>query len=219
MLPQWAPDPKLLIALIFPEGMAAFNALDMVHQESLTNGGVIALALTPEGSTDIIIATSLETYAFPEIALPSKGNYAEWNVRPHVRNKSIAFESNDGGDREIFVATFEGAYDLSNHPEPDWNPVWSPDGRWVAFESFRSGRRGIYSSQRETRRVEAVAVSSDADNWAPAWSPDGRRMAFVSDRTGMVELFVTEVGSADARQVTDLNSTVLAPSWRPPGAR
>ncbi|MEK7794654.1 MAG: hypothetical protein AAB353_08995 [Candidatus Hydrogenedentota bacterium] len=215
MLPQWAPDPRLLISLVFPDGMAAFNALDPLHQASFKRGGVIAVALTPEGSTDIVIATSLETYPFPEIALPSKGNYAEWNVRPHLRNKSVAFESNDGGDREIFVATFEGSYDISNDPGPDWNPVWSPDGRWVAFESLRSGRRGIYRSQRETRRVEPVAVSADADTWTPAWSPDGRRIAFVSDRTGPIELFAVAIGAADPLQLTELGSAVLAPAWRP----
>ena len=60
-------------------------------------------------------------------------------------------------------------------------PVWSPDGRTIAFESLRDGNGEIYvvnadgSGQRRLTR-------NPAHDFAPAWSPDGRRIAFVRDR-------------------------------------
>jgi len=55
----------------------------------------------------------------------------------------------------------------------DSNPVWSPDGRRIAFESHWQ----VYvmnadgSGQRRLTR-------NGARNFAPAWSPDGQRIAF-----------------------------------------
>jgi len=33
---------------------------------------------------------------------------------------------------------------LTNDPNPDLSPEWSPDGSRVAFVRYRSGRRDIY---------------------------------------------------------------------------
>ncbi len=142
--------------------------------------------------------------------------YAEWCVETDARGNVIAFESNDGGDREIFVISKKlTPVNISNHRAADWNPVWSPDGKWLAFESFRKGRRGVFRCYTSTLRIYPVAASEDHDNWAPAWSPDGKCIAFVSDRTGKPELFVAELKSDAVRQVTEGQADALAPAWRP----
>lgn len=58
------------------------------------------------------------------------------------------------------------------------NPVWSPDGRRLAFVSMRDNHSfiGIYDMAAHT--VGFMAPSTDFDT-SPTWSPDGKRIAFI----------------------------------------
>lgn len=132
---------SLLSGRIFGEGKSDELALAAV---GLTGG-------PGSMTTDLFLVTRTETIPFPRVALPGKGRYAEWSAEPLDRAFGIAYESDDGGDREIFVYTRRGVADVTNHRAADWNPVWGPEGNWIAFESFRDGRRGVYRVHRDTR--------------------------------------------------------------------
>jgi len=58
------------------------------------------------------------------------------------------------------------------------SPIWSPDGRRVAFVSERESHSfvGVYDTRERTITYLAPGVDRDS---APVWSPDGRRVAFV----------------------------------------
>jgi dipeptidyl aminopeptidase/acylaminoacyl peptidase len=58
------------------------------------------------------------------------------------------------------------------------NPVWSPDGRKLAFISRRTDHSFIAVYDLAARKVTYISPSVDFDS-SPAWSPDGRRIAFI----------------------------------------
>lgn len=60
-------------------------------------------------------------------------------------------------------------------------PTWSPDGRWIAFSSSRSGSEDIWVMRQDGSGLRRVTTASSNET-DPTWSPDGRSLAFSSDR-------------------------------------
>jgi len=58
------------------------------------------------------------------------------------------------------------------------NPVWSPDGKRLAFVSERQDHSFIGLYEPATRKVSYVSPSVDRDT-SPTWSGDGKRIAFI----------------------------------------
>jgi dipeptidyl aminopeptidase/acylaminoacyl peptidase len=96
---------------------------------------------------------------------------------PAPRADTVAFEKG----REIWTAPLDGSRPASRlffARGTSQSPVWSPDGRMLAFVSDRGaqGYIGIYTSDSEPIRYLAPSTSQDS---MPRWSPDGTRIAFV----------------------------------------
>jgi Tol biopolymer transport system component len=236
--PVWLPSVRLLYALKPDQQIQWGNAQSNMTKLAYLQTGSAMMALStsageektkektekekqakaPEAfaklATNICIVTAEMTTPLP--VLPSRaGRYAEWGVELSPQGDKVAFESNDGGDREIFVLSKKGVVDVTNHRASDWNPAWSPDGNWIAFESFRDGRRGIYRTYAETARILPIAVSPDADNWWPSWAPTNKWVAFVSTRGGHPQVFVTDLAGKSVVPLTSGAEDALAPAWRP----
>jgi len=79
---------------------------------------------------------------------------------------------------------------LTDHPALDYNPVFSPDGRWVVFCSERRGNPDLYALDLQNPGPPRLLTNSDALEDAPAFSPDGKKLTFVSDRDGNADIFV-----------------------------
>lgn len=72
---------------------------------------------------------------------------------------------------------------LTDHPANDLAPVWSPDGRKIAFSSVRDGSANIYVMNADGSDMKRLTRHSSG-SWWPAWSPDGQQIAFASRRGG-----------------------------------
>jgi dipeptidyl aminopeptidase/acylaminoacyl peptidase len=110
-------------------------------------------------------------------------------------NSHIVYE--DAGDLWI-VPTSGDAKPSAFVKTPDdeeTDPIFSRDGRWVAYTSNRSGRDEVYI--RAFPRGETVHPVSRGGGWAPRWSGDGKELFFLSlDSTVMAATIDPTTGVA-----------------------
>ncbi|HUF77270.1 MAG TPA: PDZ domain-containing protein [Longimicrobiales bacterium] len=99
--------------------------------------------------------------------------------QPTVSATHIAFAH--GADLWIAERGGGTARRLTSTPAVEEDPHLSPDGRWVAFTSNRSGTAAVYV-------VAATGGDPTRLTWHPAgarargWTPDGSRVLYASDR-------------------------------------
>jgi dipeptidyl-peptidase-4 len=74
------------------------------------------------------------------------------------------------------------------------DPIWSPDGRKVAFVSSRGDHSFVAVYDIQKKSISYLSPSVDFDS-SPSWSPDGRRIAFIR-RPGTPFGQQTQAGSA-----------------------
>ena len=68
---------------------------------------------------------------------------------------------------------------LTFGPVTNGYPVWSPDGKWIAYFSFRDGKYSIYRKPSDGSGAEEVLVSDDNQTlYADDWSPDGKTLIY-----------------------------------------
>ena len=92
---------------------------------------------------------------------------------------------------------------LTEDAHDDVDPVWSPDGKRVAYASDRHGSFDIFVRDLATGEERRLTTSSAAE-MRPTWSPDQTEVAYVTTG-GLVggELAVVNVTTGAVRQVLD----------------
>ena len=156
--------------------------------------------------------------------------------------KRIAFMSDRDGhfnilggllNYEIYVMDADGGnpQNLTNDPNGDSSPSWSPDGKRIVFASNRDGNRDgnrenyeIYVMDADGNNQQRI-TDNDFYDTHPSWSPDGERIVFISRRDGHFigefgltsEIYVMDADGKNTRRLTNNRKSDSSPSWSPDG--
>ena len=134
---------------------------------------------TPETAMQQRTMSVDDLFAFRRIGAPSldpTGMWVAWaatEITDSRNNKSVS---------QIWVASVDGQQpprQLTSAVAKDSNPRWSPDGRWILFESGRSGAGQLWAISAlggEARQMTSLSTGASGG----VWSRDGKRILFTS---------------------------------------
>jgi tricorn protease len=142
-----------------------------------------------------------------------------------VGNRIDWFDISPTGVRALFEARGEiftvpaehgSPRNLTNSPGVhELNPVWSPDGKWIAYLSDRSGEFEIYLQPQ--KGGDEIRLTNDGEQtryrYSPQWSPDSKKIAY-SDKK--LRLWTIDIDKKEPVLVdTAEYFTRLSASWSP----
>ena len=91
---------------------------------------------------------------------------------------------------------------------------WSPDGKWIAYETRVNGQFDIWLIDPEGN-VNFPLVEHPRSDEGPTWSPDGRRIAFSSTRRGRADIYTVDRSGGSLERLTRGIGDNTHPSWSP----
>jgi Tol biopolymer transport system component/imidazolonepropionase-like amidohydrolase len=95
-------------------------------------------------------------------------------------------------------------------------PVWSPDGRRLAFQAYHRDTWHVWIVDADGGGLQQVTFGP-FDDREPFWSPDGTRLAFSSDRSGQYDIWIAALASGEVTRLTTGPANESMPAWSPDG--
>jgi TolB protein len=132
-----------------------------------------------------------------------------------IFSSRIAFISDRDGNDELYMMDYDGQNQtrLTFNKVRDYMPAWSPDGKRIAYTSYKNLTAGLYILDLEAGKV--TPVSTRETNFSPSFSPDGKKLSFCSTMDGNSEIYVADANGKNIRRLTFNKAIDTAPSWSP----
>jgi TolB protein len=93
--------------------------------------------------------------------------------------------------------------------------AWSPDGRTIAFGTWRDGNEDIHVMNADGSGQRNLTRTRNLLNEGAVWSPDGRKIAFVSRRGGTEEIWAMDADGSDQVKLASAPVLDASPDWSP----
>src|SRR5664279_1729124 len=93
----------------------------------------------------------------------------------------------------------------------------SPDGKSIAFQSWRSGNPEVWLSDRDASNPVQLTSFGGPQIGEPSWSPDSRRIVFDVRASGTSELYVVGVEGGPPKRLPTATPNASNPFWSADG--
>ncbi len=146
--------------------------------------------------------------------------YEELTGNRGVFTTKLLFVSNSGGNKEIYVADYDGknAMKLTRNRSINLSPQWSPDGRRMLYVSYKKGTPAMYLLDLTNGKDEQLSAKSGV-NIAGRFSPDGSKVALTITGEKSPELSILDLNTREYRRLTDNHGIDVSPAWSPDGGK
>jgi TolB protein len=183
------------------------------------------MALDEGGNTHLFAYQPLESGAGQPLPF-TRLTYGPWDdIDPAISpdGQTVAFASNRSGYWDIYLLNLSsgGITRLTDTLTYDASPAWSPDNKWLVYETYSNDNLDIKIQSILTLTDTIQLTTSTAADFSPVWSPGGRQIAFVSNQSGENEIWLADLDKAEEQRFQNISQSPSSkdshPAWSPDG--
>jgi len=150
-------------------------------------------------------------------------------------NNFFAYCAERNGNFDIYVIPVLGGAErrLTTAEDLDDGPEYSPDGKYIWFNSVRSGLMQVWRMKADGSEQTQMTFDETRNSWFPHVSPDGKQVVFITYKKGdllpnqhlankNVELRLMPVAGGEPKTIIELfggQGTINVNSWAPDSKR
>ena len=201
--PEWSPNGKR-IAFVGERGPFSSDILVM----------------NPDGSEERRVTTN------PDFSFADAPAFSPDGKRVAFASDRAVGEGVDNPERdtEIFTVNLDGTgltqLTHNGEREHDNQPDFTPDGRRIAFISYRDQQSGVFTMNSDGSNERLRSRGSATVFEYPSFSPDGKRIAFTSNQNGGDDIYAMNTdGSAQRRLTKNGVPRDASPAFSPNGEK
>ncbi|MDQ3749292.1 MAG: hypothetical protein M3367_09835, partial [Acidobacteriota bacterium] len=186
--PAYAPDGQSIF----------FHSVDVFQLRINSNTG------EPVGKPIHIAGIAARPSAIRRISLSADGKKIAFNIlRRSESISSVSLNADSAGARGTPIELISNATGRNNFP------VFSPDGKRLAFSSCSIGGAGcdIWLANTDGSN-QTQLTTAESNELIPGWFPNGGQIAYISDRAGYKTYWAIDLNTKRERQLFEFKQSL-----------
>lgn len=195
--PNWTPDGKWLVVnkagrlyKIAPDGSTDLVEINTGTIDQCNNDHVISadgkwIALSSSDPTEKGWNSYVYTVPFeggePKKITPVGPSYLH-GISPDGKKLAYCAFRGPYNEQDVYVMPVKGGKEvrLTDAPGLDDGPEYSMDGKYIWFNSVRTGRMQAWRMKANGKEQTQMTFDTDMNSWFPHISPDGEKVVYIA---------------------------------------
>ncbi len=135
-----------------------------------------------------------------------KGDKVAWFSDANQKEYTLMLSSQDGMAKPEIIGIGES--------KMAWNPVWSPDGKYIAFVDNKVRMQVLNLETKAIQTIDVGGINIERTAIQLRWSPDSKWIAYAKTGSNMFrQVYVWSMKDNKTTSITDPFADSFSPSW------